>query len=107
LRGYWRGWSKGEILKFLADANIEKAIVEEIKKNGYDIKWVAEEPLNLDCFENFREGKPHPADERQGFWGDGFQAENGQCGNHSIQGNLKDLLVVPVIEGYCGAIGPL
>ena len=35
-------------MKFLADVNIEKVIVDEFRKLGYDITWIAEENPHLD-----------------------------------------------------------
>ncbi|MBI5183224.1 MAG: DUF5615 family PIN-like protein [Nitrospinae bacterium] len=29
-----------EIIKFIADVNVEKAIVDYLTQNGYDIKWI-------------------------------------------------------------------
>ena len=28
------------MLKFIADVNIEKSIVDYLKENGYDVKWI-------------------------------------------------------------------
>jgi predicted nuclease of predicted toxin-antitoxin system len=28
------------MLKFIADVNIEKLIVDYLKENGYDVKWI-------------------------------------------------------------------
>lgn len=35
-------------MKFLADVNIEKNIVDELKRMGYDIAWVADLDRHLD-----------------------------------------------------------
>lgn len=35
-------------MKFLADENIEKSIVDELREMGYDIKWVADAGLRMD-----------------------------------------------------------
>ncbi len=35
-------------MKFLADVNIEKSIVDELRILGYDIKWIAEDNPYLD-----------------------------------------------------------
>lgn len=44
----------GIYLKFLADVNIEKLIVDELKKLGYDITWIAEENPSLDDISIFK-----------------------------------------------------
>jgi len=36
------------ILTFLADVNIEKLIIDELRNMGYDIKWIAEENCRLE-----------------------------------------------------------
>lgn len=41
-------------MKFLADVNIEKSIVDELRGLGYDIIWVAEENPQLDDLSIFK-----------------------------------------------------
>ena len=41
-------------MKFLADVNIEKSIVDELRSLGYDTKWVAEDNPYLDDMSIFR-----------------------------------------------------
>ena len=41
-------------MKFLADVNIEKLIVDEFRKLGYDITWMAEENPHLDDMSIFK-----------------------------------------------------
>ncbi len=41
-------------MKFLADVNIEKAIVDELRRLGYDTVWMAEEDPSLDDLSIFR-----------------------------------------------------
>ena len=33
------------ILKFIADVNVEKAVVDFLRAEGYDVKWIAD----FDC----------------------------------------------------------
>ena len=44
----------GTYLKFLADVNIEKLIVDELRKLGYDTTWIAEENPYLDDMSIFK-----------------------------------------------------
>ena len=30
------------ILKFIADVNVEKAVVDFLRAEGYDVKWIAD-----------------------------------------------------------------
>ena len=41
-------------MKFLADVNIEKSIVDELRSLGYDTRWVAEDNPYLDDMSIFR-----------------------------------------------------
>lgn len=41
-------------MKFLADVNIEKAIVDELRGLGYDTVWIAEEDPYLDDLSIFK-----------------------------------------------------
>ena len=41
-------------MKFLADVNIEKTIVDELKKMGHDILWVADVDRHLDDLSIFK-----------------------------------------------------
>lgn len=41
-------------MKFLADVNIEKPIVDELRKMGYDIEWVAEVNRYMDDMSIFK-----------------------------------------------------
>ncbi len=42
------------MLNFLADVNIEKSIIDELKKSGYDIKWIAEVNPHMDDISIFK-----------------------------------------------------
>lgn len=44
-------------MKFLADVNIEKSIVDELRKLGYDTLWIAEDNPYLDDLTIFRIAK--------------------------------------------------
>jgi predicted nuclease of predicted toxin-antitoxin system len=44
-------------MKFLADVNIEKPIVDEMRKMGYDITWVTEINYYLEDIEIFKLAK--------------------------------------------------
>ena len=44
----------GTYLKFLADVNIEKLIVDELKTLGYDTIWIADENPYLDDMNIFK-----------------------------------------------------
>lgn len=41
-------------MKFLADVNIEKSIVDELRIMGYDVKWLAEDNPYLDELRIFK-----------------------------------------------------
>jgi hypothetical protein len=48
-------------LRFLADVNIEKPVVDELKRIGHNIIWVADLDRYLDDTSIFK-GTPHPLD---------------------------------------------
>lgn len=41
-------------MKFLADVNVEKPIIEALRLLGYDIKWIAEDTPCLDDISIFK-----------------------------------------------------